>query len=325
MVDLIDLFEKETECVYKGECYSVRDNGSIMRHAPEGKKPRPSDEKWTFGTYDPEDGYAKLCGQTVHRIVAFAFLGEPPTKQHVVDHIDTNRRNNRPDNLRWVTKLENILLNPVSRKKLEFLCGCSIEELLKDWSILRNKNLDSDFSWMRAVTKEEAAATLESWNKWVEEGTARDGRRRTFVIRPRSGLVNKVEENTYIPKPNPQRYEEVEENPYILEPESEIASLDEYFKQLEIGKIFYRKHYRDTVGISKIIDFHLNKEEQTLYVACECPTNPIKGFYLEKIKVIDNKYDYGGRSLFDSVSIEKYMTIARGEEWTGRDTIDDYC
>lgn len=140
---LIDEFEREVECEYKGEKYSVRDNGSIKRHPKEGKKPRPTDEQWTFGDYDPKDGYAKFCGQSVHRIVAFAFLGEPPTTQHVVDHIDTNKRNNRPENLRWVTKLENILLNPISRKKLEFICGCSIEELLKDWSILYQITLKS--------------------------------------------------------------------------------------------------------------------------------------------------------------------------------------
>ena len=27
-------------------------------------------------------------------------LGNPPTEQDVIDHIDTNRRNNRPENLR---------------------------------------------------------------------------------------------------------------------------------------------------------------------------------------------------------------------------------
>ena len=38
MSGLIDLYEKEVECVYKGETYSVRDNGSIKRHCKEGKK-----------------------------------------------------------------------------------------------------------------------------------------------------------------------------------------------------------------------------------------------------------------------------------------------
>ena len=32
MKDQIDIFEKESECDYKGEHYSVRDNGAVMRH-----------------------------------------------------------------------------------------------------------------------------------------------------------------------------------------------------------------------------------------------------------------------------------------------------
>jgi len=67
-----------------------------------------------------------LSDVRIHRIVATAFHGEPPNPQYVIDHIDTNRRNNRAENLRWVTRLENVLLNPVTRNKIEFLCG-SIE------------------------------------------------------------------------------------------------------------------------------------------------------------------------------------------------------
>ena len=37
--------------------------------------------------------------EVVHRIVATAFHGEQPSVKHIVDHIDTNRRNNRVENL----------------------------------------------------------------------------------------------------------------------------------------------------------------------------------------------------------------------------------
>ena len=81
------------DCVYKEESYSVRDNGAVMRHAREGKRRRKDDNIWTFGKPNEKTGYMEIAGQSVHRIVAFAFLGNPPTTQHVVDHIDTNRRN----------------------------------------------------------------------------------------------------------------------------------------------------------------------------------------------------------------------------------------
>ena len=305
MSGLIDLYEKEVECVYKGEIYSVRDNGSIKRHCKEGKKPRPSDEKWTFGSYDLTDGYAKFCGQNVHRIVAVAFHGEPPTSQHVVDHIDTNRQNNRPENLRWVTKLENVLLNPITRKKLELLCGCPVEEILKDMSILRDKNLEPNIAWMHAVTKEEATKTLERWNKWVEQGTVAEKR------------MPKIDPYTYFLHTKDQQKDN-----YPLEPKT--VSLEDYLANLKIGKVFFSKQYGNEVGKSKIVDFYLNKDQQKLYVACES-TNPIKPYYLSEVTINNGQYEYGGRSLFAAASIDKYMTEARGEEWTGGDVIDDYC
>lgn len=81
-------FDEELECDYKGEHYSVRDNGAIMRHA-KGRK-RPLDEVWTFGEKDVANGYMVFRNERVHRIVATAFIGSAPSPQHVVDHIDTS-------------------------------------------------------------------------------------------------------------------------------------------------------------------------------------------------------------------------------------------
>lgn len=164
---MIDDFEKEKECIYKGEVYSVRDNGAVMRHSRVGSKIRPTDNVWTFGKYNTKTGYAEIAGERVHRIVATAFYGAAPSPQYVVDHIDTNRRNNRPENLRWITKLENILLNPITAKKIIFLCG-SIEEFLRNPSALRQNELEKDFEWMRAVSKEEAAISLERMLSWAK-------------------------------------------------------------------------------------------------------------------------------------------------------------
>lgn len=98
MSDLLNEFNKEVECIYKIEKYSVRDNGSVLRHKRSSGPVRKNDEQWTFGKVNKNNGY-------------------------IVDHIDTNRQNNRVDNLRWVTKLENALNNPITRNKIILSCG----------------------------------------------------------------------------------------------------------------------------------------------------------------------------------------------------------
>lgn len=124
MVDIND-FSQEVSCEYCGENYLIRDNGAIMRLQRPSNPLRKKDNIWTFGN-TINKGYLLFCGLPVHRIVCTAFHGDAPSDQHVVDHIDTNRQNNRPENLRWLTKLENILNNDITRSRVEFVCG-SIE------------------------------------------------------------------------------------------------------------------------------------------------------------------------------------------------------
>lgn len=47
----------------------------------------------------------------VHHLIAYAFLGPRPSPLHEIDHIDGgkyDKLNNRPENLQWVTKKENM-------------------------------------------------------------------------------------------------------------------------------------------------------------------------------------------------------------------------
>lgn len=70
--------------------------------------------------YDESKGYNVVClsknGNSkvvkVHQLVAKAFIPNPDSKSEI-DHIDTNRTNNCVDNLRWVTRKEN-LNNPLT-------------------------------------------------------------------------------------------------------------------------------------------------------------------------------------------------------------------
>ena len=155
------------ECDYKGEHYSAREDGMIMRHHRNGMRKRKLDDVWTCGVLNAANGYLFIGAVRVHIVVATAFYGPHDTTIYVVDHKDTNRQNNRPDNLRWLTRLENVLLNEITRKKIELICG-SIPAFLEDPSLLRgHESEDNNFGWMKNVTKEEAKNCLENWKRWA--------------------------------------------------------------------------------------------------------------------------------------------------------------
>lgn len=94
------------------EHYHVSSLGRVRRVSvgPKGNKPglkTPTRAgKWGhLKTYLYAAGHAKSFW--VHRLVALAFCGQPPTPKHEVAHNDGNAANNRADNLRWATSAEN--------------------------------------------------------------------------------------------------------------------------------------------------------------------------------------------------------------------------
>lgn len=195
MID-IDDFKQEIEYTYKDEKYSVRDNGAVYRHPRDGRRPRKYDNFWTFGKPNDKTGYMEIGSARVHIIVAMAFYGARDTKIYVVDHIDTNRQNNRIENLRWLTRLENVLLNPISRKKIEYICGCSAEEFLANPEKYRNMiQPDTGFGWMRTVTKEEGDQCLKNLLEWAaSDKQPSGGSMGEWVYRPLSTKYNSIEE-----------------------------------------------------------------------------------------------------------------------------------
>lgn len=175
MSDLfINTYSETRTCRYKDDVYDVRDNGAVLRRRRQDGRYRQLDDFWTFGNKDEKSGYAKFGSHPIHRIIATAFHGEPPTEQHIVDHIDTNRMNNRPGNLRWITKLENILLNPITLKRIIEAYG-SVEEFFADPQKPRAKPLPGQFGWRRTVSAAEAATSKAKLEKWANSSRTGSG------------------------------------------------------------------------------------------------------------------------------------------------------
>ena len=342
---LLEEYTAVRECRYKGEKYSVRDNGAILRHKPESKpKPRPLDEKWTFGKKDISTGYMLIGSHRVHIIVATAFLGEHDSKKMVVDHIDTNRCNNRLENLRWLTRLENALMNPVTFRRIEFLCGGDINKFIADPSCLRDlAGTNQDIMWMRTVSSEEAKNAYQRVMEWSKrEYSGKDktdissGKIGEWIFNPYKGNLKPIKIET-IPTFRDEKKED--EKPLYFDSLTSTAKqiawrtptefplcpvkigahpLEQYAANLEVGKIVSKNEY----GKHFIDDFKLVDNKLFIRTHTE---DGLKPFSLMTVSFVDGFFCHEGTTFFEEEGAKKYFTLAIGEEWTGGDVFDDYC
>lgn len=321
---LLEQYDREVMATYRGEEYLVRDNGAIYRLCRQGKRRRPLDGIWTFGNPSQISGYMMINTHRVHQIVATAFLGVAPTKQHVVDHIDTNRRNNRPENLRWVTRLENILMNPVTAKRVKYHYG-SIENFLADPGNPRSGTLTKDFEWMRAVTPAEAEYSLKRLLTWAEsDKPSNGGTLGDWIFGPRGGreedeaeaLVESetpgaVQRNWRVPAKFPLSPQLGHEKP-----------LEAYFDSLKVDAVFAVSRF----GQTKVVKAALSSESNALFVLGAHGEEAVKPWSLAKVTFEDNSFVHESRgTFFTPEGAEKQFTLIQGLPWEGGETIDDYC
>lgn len=322
-------FKREVECVYKDEHYSVRDNGEVLRHARKDIRLRKYDNHWTFGK--PNNyGYLLIGSEVIHRIVAYAFLGEPPTTQHIVDHIDTNRQNNRPENLRWLTKLENILNNAITVKRIVLLCG-SIESFLEDPSILRNHiNEDPNFEWMRAVTPEEAQASWKHLSNWakkeIDSNSSKGGSLGEWIFKDNRNYSSFQATSELVASETPNAIQKKWRTPSefpCCPQESTDNPIESYAANLKIGEIFSRNKYSNSI----ISDFATSTDGNTFWVMCKTSEdNAVKPWSLAQVTYENNLFVHTNLGSFlEKNGAERRFTLAQGLEWTGGNSFDDLC
>lgn len=344
-------------CEYKGRTYLVRDNGAVCRLPKEDGRLSKWDNVWTFGKLRGDNGYMYLTGNiTIHQIVCTAFHGAPDDPQLIVDHIDINHCNNRPENLRWITRLENILNNNITRAKVELICG-SVEAFLENPSLLYgHESEDKNFSWMRAVSKAEAERSLKRWNEWAakpkEERIPKGKGVGEFIfsdedqdfVRSWNGGQLLPEQKTWaqqkaeIEAENPRRYEEEHslkdsltpgakqldwatptEFPQI--PQNLIATpLQDYLARLPKGAIYARNRWGD----SSVYDAALAEDGSHLAVVTEI--TGVTNYALSEVTFENGFFVHKSiRTFFSEEGAQKYFTLSLGREWSGGDVLEDFC
>ncbi len=287
MIVSVDDFTREVDCVYANESYSVRDNGAVLRHPRAGKRLRPNDNKWTFGKENSSKPYLHLSNVPIHRIVATAFHGDPPDPEYVVDHIDTNCRNNRPENLRWLSRLDNTLKNPATRKKIEYLCG-SIEAFLENPSMLNDLQGDPNFRWMRAVTPEEAEnckvrmsiwADSESKSKKSTSVTNRDNSFARRVYQPLQkwevGLDGEPGLELSLTARCAQYMWRAPAYFPLCPKEFGSDPVGDYFNNIQVGDVLAYSDSDDLFPVLSVVEARMTKEKSSIVVMCNRPDNKL--------------------------------------------------
>ena len=103
MEEIWKIYKETNSSRYGKRIYEVSDNGNV----------RINGIKYTF---NEKDRYYRCGSFHIHRAVAELFVPNPNNKPEV-DHINTNKHDNRAVNLRWVNRSEN-MLNNITHNKL---------------------------------------------------------------------------------------------------------------------------------------------------------------------------------------------------------------
>lgn len=330
-------YKNEKQCEYKGELYSVRDNGAVMRHSREGKRLRKDDNIWTFGKKAVPDGYMLIGTHRVHIIVAMAFLGIKNSKIYVVDHIDTNHCNNRVENLRWLTRLENALLNPITRKRITFLCGGDILNFIKNPACLRDlTGTNKDIQWMRTVSPEEAANAYENIMaltakpiKVQEKRVVNNvGKLSDWIYEKKQFVTIKtIDHESFIKAKYPETALQMNWRTPTEYPccpiDFQNNGLTDYFDNLRIGNIFSRNQY----ATYRILDkMWIDNDSAILVITQDYSKDAVKPFGLAKIYCSGGQFIHQGISTFwEENGARQRFTEMQGLKWEGEDSIDNYC
>jgi hypothetical protein len=294
-VHLLDQFDREVEAAYRGDVYRVRDNGAVCRQCRPGRRKRPLDGVWTFGLPNDSTGYMHIGSEVVHRIVATAFHGEQPSEKHIVDHIDTNRRNNRVENLRWITRLDNILFNPVTRRRIEIAYG-SLEAFFENPREPVNAKAIKNFAWMRTVSKEEAQESRDRLERWAASGQKPKGSvLGEWVYGATEPVIEPISD---VPSLTPNAVQRKWRTPTIFGVCPDVCSSDalsEYLVRLEFGIVFAS----NALGQSRTVVAEMG--DDFLSVVCNLSDNSIKGWALARVTVENGKFVHESVSSYFSL------------------------
>jgi hypothetical protein len=223
------------------------------------------------------------------------------------------------------------LLNPITARRIEIVCG-SVEIFLANPSKFRDKFPVPNYEWMCAVSIQEAKVSKERLLGWAQSDKPLEGgslgdwifnrgvsSQSSVIVEDELELINSLTPNAVQKSRN---WKTPTEFPYC--PQEIIYNpIVEYSSNLNVGYVFSRNQY-----MSSIIEcFAISESGETMWVLCKIINeNPVLNYSLSEITFQKNAFVHSNLgTFFEKKGAEKQFTLSQGLEWTGVDTIDDYC
>ena len=347
----IDEYTREVTCEYKGELYSVRDNGAVLRHAREGKPTRPisayqsllpkeptkSFEEW-LGNHDIKQVQSNTSECFTNPMV-YDFEKEQSASEIIsTDHLTSQdeqiEEEDEWDKKEVFYKEKNESLTP-GALQMHFYEKMSFPLCPKD----TNGGLDSyadNLSIGKVVARAENGeeCIILSWG-WTLKLDAIQIEFQQEELPYWMYITLDGEKYFHF------KYYYAETcrfcgSPYVLQfggktlcdfplcPKDGNITLEEYADLLQRDVIFEKNQYGNYCVIDREI-VRNEGEEPYLLVALSAP-NEIKPYGDARVYVKNGKVIHKiEKCYFDYNTLQRRFCTIRGQEWTGEDTIDDYC
>jgi len=88
--------------------YTITEDGRVWSKV-RNRWLKPQQNGYGYLHYCLSFGVPKNTWIFAHTLVAYKYIGVPPSLEHEIDHMDNDRTNNHYSNLRWLTHSENVL------------------------------------------------------------------------------------------------------------------------------------------------------------------------------------------------------------------------
>ena len=174
--------------------------------------------------------------------------------------------------------MENILLNPITLERIIYKYG-SIDKFFENPSSPKEGQLEQNYSWMRAVTKEEAETCLNNLENWAKQDKIPRGGQLGDWIFHKINSDEESESTNYIKSITPNAVQERvflndKPNEFPCTPKIiEANPLKAYYNNMKENDVFFRNHNGEYLVVKR----EFSKDRKSILVLTKADYKQMMG------------------------------------------------